>query len=183
MNDENPGDMQVPSALRLSYEVARLRRALIEASPALLFTVVLLLEGAAPQRLTAALLMYVTAVLARAVGQSAGAAVLPGLLFGLVPFLIVRVAESAGHVCLGDRCMSWCLPACVIGGLAGGVLVGVRGARAKDPVAFGLSAATLVVLSGVVGCGCAGGAGMAGVALGTLAGAAVPLAIVRLVRR
>jgi hypothetical protein len=180
MNDD---DMQVPRALRLSYEVARLRRALIESSPALLFTLVLLVEGAPPQRLAAGVLIYVTAVLARAVGQSAGDAVLPGLLFGLVPFVIVRVAESAGHVCLGDRCMSWCLPACLVGGLVGGVLVGVRGVRSGDPVAFGLSAATLVVLSGVVGCGCAGGAGMAGVALGTLAGAAVPLAIVRLGRR
>lgn len=169
----------VPARVRRAYELARVRHALLHAVPALLFFAVLLVEGASPLRLSVGLALYVTAALALWLGQSAGAAVLPALVFGVIPFGVVRLAESAGHVCLGGACVSWCLPACVLGGALGGALVGLRGARAPDRTSFTLSAATLVFLSGALGCDCAGSAGMLGIALGVLAGSSVPLVLAR----
>lgn len=169
----------VPARIRRAYELARARRALLFATPALVFLAILALEGASPLRLGIGVALYVTSALALFLGESAGAAVAPALLFGAVPFGIVRVAESAGHVCMGSACVSWCLPACLAGGLVGGVLVGLRGARATDRVAFTLTAAALVFLAGAVGCDCAGSAGITGVAVGVALGSAVPLLFTR----
>ncbi|MBX7196504.1 MAG: hypothetical protein K1X94_30905 [Sandaracinaceae bacterium] len=176
-SDRAPDEIEPTLArARRAYELARLRRALVHALPSLALFVVLMLEGGARDTtgLVASLALYPTTVLALHLGQGAGAAALPALLFGLVPFVIVRVAESSGHVCLGEACVSWCLPACVIGGLAGGALVGARGRRERDRLGYALAAITLVVLEGAVGCRCAGHAGLAGIVLGTLAGTTVP---------
>lgn len=182
MNDERP---EVPAVLdartmqraRRAYELARARRALLFAAPALGFTALLCAEGASLSEVPvlASLGLYLTASLSLFLGQGAGAAVAPSLLLGLVPFGIVRIAESAGHVCLGEACVSWCLPACLLGGLAGGVLVGARGRREPDRVGYALTAITMVFLAGAIGCRCAGNAGLAGIAVGALLGSIVPL--------
>ena len=175
---ERPDDSPTPTLIaraRRAYELARLRRAFVHALPALFLFAVLVLEGARDGvSLAASLALYPTSVLALYLGQGAGAAVLPSLLFGLVPFAIVRVAESSGHVCLGEACVSWCLPACVLGGAGGGALVALRGRRERDRLGYAIAAVTLVVLAGAVGCRCAGNAGLLGIALGTLAGTALP---------
>jgi hypothetical protein len=56
----------------------------------------------------------------------------------------------------------------------GGLLVGTRANRVADRTPFTLTAATLVILAGGLGCSCAGSAGLAGIALGVLVGAAAP---------
>lgn len=173
MNQSTP--RQPPTRVRRAYELARLRAALLRSLPALFLFAVLAVEGASSGRLVAAVGVYATAVLAQFLGQSAALAVAPSLLFGLVPFTIVRIAESSGHVCLGGQCISWCLPACLIGGLVGGALVALRGRSAPDRTAYLLTAVGLVGLSGVLGCSCAGGAGMAGIGLGVLVGTTVPM--------
>lgn len=177
----SPDDESLIAKAQSAYERARLRRSFVHALPSLgLFAVLslegLLLEGGARDTgaLVASLAMFVTSVLALHLGQGAAAAVFPSLLFGLVPFVIVRVAESSGHVCLGEACVSWCLPACLIGGVVGGALVGVRGRRERDRVGYGLTAITLVFLSGAIGCRCSGSAGLVGIALGAITGATVP---------
>lgn len=176
LDDHLPVDPALLARARRAYELARLRRALLRALPALGFFVVLCLEGASHDlgRVAPSLAMYVTAVLALHLGGGAAAAVVPSLLFGVVPFVIVRVAESAGHVCLGEACVTWCLPACVIGGVAGGALVGLRGRNEADRWGYALSSVTLVVLAGAVGCSCAGHAGLAGIVVGVLAGTSAP---------
>lgn len=163
-----------------AYERARLRRSFVHAVPSLGLFAVLVVESVLaggvrdPSAIAASLVMFATSVLALHLGQGAAAAVFPSLLFGLVPFVIVRVAESSGHVCLGEACVSWCLPACLIGGVVGGALVGVRGRRERDRVGYGLTAITLVFLSGAIGCRCSGSAGLVGIALGAITGATVP---------
>lgn len=158
-----------------AYEWTRLKRALLHATPALSFFVLLVLEGAPPLRVALSLLLYASAVIALWLGQGAGEAVLPSLVYGVVPFAIVRLAESSGHVCLGEACVSWCLPACVIGGVVGGALVGLRGGRASDRMGYHLASTTLVFLVGALGCQCAGNAGLLGMASGALMGAATPV--------
>lgn len=169
----------VPPRARRAYELARVRRAFLHAVPALAFLVVLVLEGASSWRVVMGVTLYATAVLALWLGQSAGSAVWPALAFGAVPFTLVRVAELTDHVCTGGACVSWCLPACLLGGAIGGLLVGLRSRRASDRIAFMLTAATLVFLSGALGCDCAGSAGMCGVAIGVLVGSTVPLVLAR----
>jgi hypothetical protein len=170
-------DDPAPAHLRAAYERGRLGTALRRALPSSLFLAVVVLEGAPVGRLALASLLVASAVLAHVVGRGAARAVLPALLLALVPFAVVRIAESAGHVCLGESCVSWCLPACAFGGLLGGVGVGVVGARDEDRAGFVLAAATLAILGGALGCVCAGGAGMSGVALGTVLGLAPSLAL------
>jgi hypothetical protein len=179
MSTSRPTGDAVPPRARRAYELGRARRAAIEALPALVFPAVLLAEGASPLRALVSLGLYVTAAVALWLGQSAGAAAWPALLFGVAPFAVVRIAESAGHVCMGSACVSWCLPACLVGGALGGLFVGLRSLRASDRFSFALTAAALVFLSGAVGCECAGAAGMAGVALGVAAGSAAPFALAR----
>lgn len=169
---------RAPAQLRAAYERGRVLTSLRRASPALLFPIALGLDGASLDRLGLAALLVVTAVLAHVVGRGAARAVLPALLLGLVPFFVVRLAESTGHVCLGEACVRWCLPACLFGGLFGGLGVGVLGARDEDRGGFVLAAASITVLSGVLGCVCAGSAGMAGVLLGTVLGV-VPVLVLR----
>jgi len=176
MND-NEATKTLRSRARRAYEWSRLQRALIHATPALAFLILLSFEGATPVRLALAVALYVSAVFALMVGQGAEEAVLPSLVYGVVPFAIVRLAESSGHVCMGGACMSWCLPACIAGGLAGGALVGLRGARAKDKLGYHLTSTTLVFLVGAMGCQCAGNAGLLGMASGALMGAAAPIAV------
>jgi hypothetical protein len=171
MNEPLKDPPLVPARARRAYEAARLRRALVRAIPASFLFVLLLAEGASPGRLVASLGLYATAVLAHTIGQSAALAVAPSLCFGLVPFVIVRVAEASGHVCMGEMCVSWCLPACLTAGLVGGALVALRGRGVADRPAYLLTSICLVALSGILGCSCAGGAGMAGLALGVVLGA------------
>jgi hypothetical protein len=170
-------DDSTPAHLRAAYERGRAHVALRRALPSSLFFAVVVFEGAPVGRLALASLLFASAVFAHVVGRGAARAVLPALLLALVPFGVVRLAESAGHVCLGDACVSWCLPACAFGGLLGGVGVGVMGARDEDRAGFVLAATTLAILGGALGCVCAGGAGMVGVALGTVLGLAPALAL------
>ena len=174
MNDDAMKTLQARA--KRAYEWARLKRALVHATPALAFLMLLSFEGATPVRLALAMALYVSAVFALMVGQGAEEAVLPSLVYGIVPFAVVRLAESSGHVCMGEACISWCLPACIAGGIAGGALVGLRGARAKDPLGYHLASTTMVFLVGAMGCQCAGNAGLLGMASGALMGAAAPIA-------
>lgn len=168
---------RAPAELRAAYERGRVVASLRRASPALFFLVVVALEGAALGRIALAVALVATAVLAHVIGRGAGRAVLPALLLGAVPFLVVRFAESAGHVCLGEACVSWCLPACLTGGVLGGVGVGLVGRRDEDRAGFVLAAASITVLAGALGCVCAGTAGMAGVSIGTVLGVVPVLAL------
>jgi hypothetical protein len=71
-----------------------------------------------------------------------------------------------GHFCTGERCMSWCLPACVGGGVLAGGLVSFVGFRQGRGVGYFASASSVALLTGALGCSCIGYAGIGGLVLG-----------------
>jgi hypothetical protein len=104
-------------------------------------------------------------------GRETARAVRPGLLAGLPPLLLPLVAGGAQRVCAAD----WCLffpAACVIGGLAGGIVLGWRvGRRAETTFGFWLPASLIAALAGSLGCLVGGASGLIGMTLGFSAAA------------
>lgn len=93
-------------------------------------------------------------------------AVLPGLALGIFPLALTLCANHMGHACMGDHCMTLCIPASAIGGLGAGIGVSVIGLRWKQGIAFWIGATVLTLLTGAMGCSCVGFTGVAGLALG-----------------
>jgi hypothetical protein len=103
-------------------------------------------------------------------GRGVRRAVLPGLAMGLLPLSLALCANHVGHMCMGDGCMTLCVPACAIGGLGAGIGVSVIGWRQGQGIGFWVAASALTVLTGAMGCSCVGYAGVAGLAIGYAAG-------------
>lgn len=155
-------------ALR-EYEWARLRRGLLGATPMLLLAVV---AGYVGSHMRAAVLVG-TAVFATAAallwrGQQLKRAVVPGVLAGLVPLTFALCATRVGHVCMGDSCMSFCVPACTAGGVLAGAAVTWSAARSDRSGWFWTGASSLALLTGALGCACIGWSGLLGLAGGFL---------------
>jgi hypothetical protein len=122
------------------------------------------------------LVFLVSALLFR--GQELAEGVRPGLLAGVVPFVLPIVSQATGYFCSATVCLV--LPSvCVAGGVVGGVALGVQGRR---PIGahwgFWISAFSVTAALGSVGCLMAGLAGLAGLAVGLLVGAA-PVLVAR----
>ncbi len=100
-----------------------------------------------------------------------GRAVLPGIVAGIFPLLLAFAARACGHVCMGDSCMSLCVPACSMGGLVAGAGLAWLGLRTKMAPTFFVAAFGFTLLTGALGCSCVGSAGV----LGLFAGLVVPL--------
>jgi hypothetical protein len=62
--------------------------------------------------------------------------------------------------------MSWCLPACVAGGVLAGGIVSFVGVRQRRGIGYWLSASAITLLTGALGCSCVGYAGIGGLAVG-----------------
>jgi hypothetical protein len=110
------------------------------------------------------------------VGRDAKRAALPGALAGLAPLVLTLCAGHVGHVCTGERCMMLCLPACVAGGGIAGLAVATIARRRGAGVVFWGVASAMAVVTGAVGCSCAGVSGLVGLLAGYAAGAAPFLA-------
>ena len=41
----------------------------------------------------------------------------PGVAAGLLPLALTLVAMRVGYMCVGEHCSTWCLVACVVGGI------------------------------------------------------------------
>lgn len=160
---------------RRKYEWARIRRAVLGFSPALL-----IIAGAAalarhPLSTTAlGIAMFAAGVLLLWYGRDVRRAVLPGLALGAFPLVLALCANHV-HSCHDGVCVSWCVPACTLGGLGAGIGVGIIGHRAQRSVGYWLGASALTLLTGAMGCNCAGYAGVAGLAAGFLIGVAPSL--------
>ena len=171
-------ELTLEARARRAYETGRLRWSLRPAAPILAAAAVAIACGR-PAGLSIAL---AAALLPLAVGLSfaggpAGRAVRPGLLAGTFPFAMPLLVQTAGHLCLGDQCMSFCLPACVLGGAIGGGLIALRSAREGEGAAFLISGVAIAALLGSLGCTLAGLGGVAGMLGGVLvAGAPVLVA-------
>ena len=169
--------------VRLSYEWARTKRALLGFAPALGIIAVAAALGRRPSTalafggalflLGAGLLWY---------GRDLKRAVLPGLLAGLVPLTLVLCASHVDHVCTTDGCMMLCLPACALGGWIAGLTVGTIMYRAGNGPRLFTAASAMALLTGAVGCVCIGATGLAGLGIGYMAGTLLPVAL-RLFRR
>lgn len=156
---------------RRGYELGRARRALVGVLP--LLPIVLLATQLSERLVSTLVFGAATFVLAGVLlwyGRAPQKAVLPGVMWGLVP-LGFALAANQVHVCGPNGCSSLCLPACALGGLIAGIAVARVGARRKLGTWFWLSASAVALTTGAMGCACIGYTGVVGLVLGFAAGA------------
>jgi hypothetical protein len=177
-----PGLDALARRARWAYERARLARGLRAAVPLALVVALALALGAdrAWSVRLGALLILGGAVFAWR-GRMLERALLPGVAAGLVPLAAACAAQSMGHVCVGDGCTSLCLPACIVGGLVAGGLVGRFARTQRSPWQAVLAAGGLAWFTGALGCACVGAGGVVGLLGGLLVGSG-PL-VVRAIRK
>jgi hypothetical protein len=163
---------------RRAYETGRLRWALGRALAATAVSAVALVgcvERGWPAACAAALGVVVGVCLWRGGVWGHGAQL--GFVAGLAPCLL-PAAVRAVHLCGAGACLTLpgvCLPA----GLAAGLVLGWWGARGHGGGRFWVAAVAVTLLAGTVGCLAAGLAGLGGMAVGVLAGAAGPVLVRR----
>ena len=167
---------------RRAYELTRVRRAAVAFAPVVVLVLAatligervgyILAFGAALFMLGVGLLWY---------GRSVKRAVLPGLLAGLAP-LVFGLCAKYVHECAGPGCMMFCVPACCAGGVIAGIVIDFVALRGRSKVGFFIAASGVGLLTGAMGCVCAGALGLAGLLVG-FALSAVPGAIVAVRRR
>jgi hypothetical protein len=90
----------------------------------------------------------------------------PALVYGALPFVVTHAVQSFGHMCVGDACVSWCLPACSATGLVVGFAFARRAERDRNPLGFFAAGVPMVVAAGALGCRCLGYSSVAGLAVG-----------------
>jgi hypothetical protein len=163
---------------RRAYEVARMRRGLLDALPLLGVSFVAAVIGyRAEATLVLGSLLYASATVFLWRGRELGAAVLPGTIAGGIPLVFAICAKAYGHVCTGEACVSFCVPACITGGLLAGFSVTSMATRRSARASFSMAACFLALMTGALGCSCVGFGGV----LGLVVGIATPL-VVRLAR-
>ncbi len=163
---------------RRSYELARLRVAL-RVAPFVLAAAGAAVACGRPLALSCALggAAVALAVGLGFAGGGAGRAVLPGLAGGGAALAMPLLVHTLGFACMGPACMALGVPACVLGGVVAGVLIGTRARFEEHEAAFFLPALLLAGLTGALGCSMAGAAGVLGMLVGAvLAGTPVLLA-------
>jgi hypothetical protein len=152
---------------RWAYERARLRRAVLGFAPVLLVVLVAVCLGQHPLRTVGSGCgMFLLGVVILWYGRDLRRAVLPGLLAGFVPLASALIAARVGHVCLDGQCTSLCLPACTLGGLVAGTLVGWWGERQRGGPWLWAAVSGMALFTGGMGCVCIGGAGLVGLGVG-----------------
>lgn len=165
----------VEQRARRKYEWARVRRAVLGFSPALVVVAAAALNARHPGSAAAfGIAMFAAGVLLLWYGRDLRRAVLPGLALGMLPLVLALCANHV-HSCSGTMCMSWCVPACTVGGLGAGIGVGIIGHRARRSIGYWAGASALTLLTGAMGCSCAGYAGVLGLVAGFALGIAPEL--------
>lgn len=104
-------------------------------------------------------------------GRDAQRAVLPGMLTGLVP-LVLATAANQVHACGAHGCSTWCVQACVTGGVVSGLAVAWDAHRRGAGRLYWAAASGVALAVGAMGCACVGFSGIGGLALGFLGGSA-----------
>ncbi len=160
--------------LRWRYEWTRGWRALLGASPVwLLIGAVVALAPRPEWSLLAGGSAYALGAVWLWRGRELACSVLPGIGVGLIPLGSALAVNAMGHVCLGERCTSLCLPACACGGLVAGFWITRWAARRAKGKLYWLGASAIAMCVGAMGCACVGSAGIIGMALGYLSGLAL----------
>ena len=156
---------------RLRYEWTRAKWSVFGFAPVLIVIAIAVVFAPRPTwTIGFGLAMFGVGALMLWYGRDLKRAVLPGVAAGLVPLLLVLCANHVGHMCTGDNCMMVCLPACASGGFVAGLAVASIGVARRASVLFWLSASGLALLTGAMGCACAGYPGVIGLAVGYSAG-------------
>ena len=154
---------------RLRYEFKRALRSALGFAPALLVVVLAAGLGRRPgSALAFGGLLFVCGSYLLWRGQTLHRAVLPGVLTGLIPLAFALVANR-GHACPGGHCSTWCLPACIAGGVVAGLAVSYLATRRGLDWRFWVGASAVSVFTGAMGCSCVGYSGVVGLGLGYLA--------------
>jgi hypothetical protein len=161
---------RVRRRVRWAYELARLRRALLGVAP---LVVIVLLSACVAHRPVSTLWFGLATVSIGALmlwyGREPQRAVLPGIAAGLVP-LVFALCANYLHVCTAEGCSSLCVPACALGGVVAGLAVASVGNQRRAGLWFWVSASSLALLTGAMGCACIGYSGIVGLGLGFGAG-------------
>jgi hypothetical protein len=167
---------------RRAYERARVRRSAAAFAPVFLLV--------APAALLGHRLSYVVAlgvalfafgVVLLWYGKQLKRAVLPGVAAGVVP-LVFALCAYLGRSTMGHGDMTICIAACFVGGILAGVLIDYVYLRSNHGLGFWLAAVSMSLLTGALGCSCAGVFGLAGMAVG-LAITTVPALLATISRR
>lgn len=156
---------------RASYERGRLQRGLELALPTLVLAGVAILihEGSLATASVAAVLVLAT-VFAGHYGRGLDRLVGPATLSGLPAFVAPLCITTEAHLCAGDWCLSYCLTACVAGGLVSGLLFAGRLRRIAPGPMAGLFGSGLLLMVGMLGCIAAGVPGVIGLIVGGAVG-------------
>ena len=158
---------RIEQRARLRYELARVRRALLGFLPVFVVVVVAALFAKRPTATVAfGIAVFALGAVFLWYGRDLKRAVLPGVAAGLVPLVLALCANHIEHGCMGDHCMMFCIPACAGGGVLAGLLVARVGIKRRSGPAFWASASAVALLTGAMGCVCAGYAGLLGLTLG-----------------
>jgi hypothetical protein len=167
---------------RRAYELTRVRRAALAFAPVLL----LILGAALIGERVGYILAFGSGLFVLGVGllwygRGVKRAVLPGLAAGFVP-LIFGLCARYMHNCVGPGCLAFCVPACFAGGFVAGVVVGFVGLRSANKIGFWVAVSGVGLLTGAMGCVCAGALGLAGLVAGFAVGT-VPGVLTAALRR
>jgi len=167
---------RVEKRARMRYERGRLWRAIWGFAPVAAIVGPAALVARHPSwTLAVGLGVFALGVVLLWYGRDVKRAVLPGLAAGFVPLVFALCAPHVGHVCTGEGCMMFCVPACTIGGALAGFGVGIVARRQGLSVAAVAAASFVALLTGAMGCACVGLAGVAGLAAGFTVGLAPAL--------
>lgn len=161
---------QLQRRARVRYEFARARRALLGVAPVLLIVALAASVGHRPSStLWLGFATFAVGGVMLWYGRDPQRAVLPGIAAGLVP---LALALCAGHIheCGTESCASLCVPACMLGGVVAGLAVASVGNGRRAGIWFWLSASSLALLTGSMGCACVGYSGVIGLGVGYAAG-------------
>jgi hypothetical protein len=166
------------AAARRAYEVGRQRRAvwraLVVAPLATVPRVHSAHTGQAPQAVVATLALLALVTLFAWRGQGYARGIRPGLVAGLPPLLLPWLTSATGILCSATLCGVLPVAAVAGGALSGAFLAAGAGGdgAGRRGVPFWFAATAVTVALGAMGCLHVGLAGLAGLALGIVAGAA-----------
>lgn len=156
--------------LRGAYERARLRSAVLGFAPMVLLVALASLVGhRGVWVLGLGAVLFGVGVLALWYGREPGRGVLPGALGGSLAAVLALCASQMTFLCTGQACLSWCIPACSASGAIAGGIVAFGGLRQQRGVGYWISATSITLLAGALGCSCMGYAGVGALAAGMIA--------------
>lgn len=163
MNTNEP-HQQLKSKAKLAYETGRLKLIM---NPALCLVAFILITLYALGSISSTHLLEGSMLLTAAAwmlwrGETYGRSAQPALLAGIMPLTFPLMFHGTGPCCGSGDCSSWCLAACVAGGLLAGLTLGFMATKDKNKPLY-LALGTMVVIAeGQLGCGMIGASGVLG---------------------